>query len=115
MRGWMGIKIAISENASAVDETGLALTIFRIAFKIHPHSPGGIKIGEPGNMTEPKGREPDAQGAPQEFSEEEFKAKLREIGRLRKPTGKVPQPEGEFTPVEVKGKPLSESVVEDRR
>ena len=95
--------------------SGLALTVFRIALNIHPHPPGGIKTGEPGSMDESEGREPDAQGAPQEFSEEEFKAKLRAIGRLRKPTGKVPKPEGEFTPVKVKGKPLSESVVEDRR
>ena len=51
----------------------------------------------------------------QAFSEKEFKARLREIGRFREPTGKVSVPEGEFTPVVVKGKPLSELVAEGRR
>lgn len=58
------------------------------------------------------------QGIPAEgqgFSEEQFKAKLREMGRLREPTGKARKPKGEFRPVVVKGKPLSESIVEERR
>ncbi|MCH8044443.1 MAG: hypothetical protein IID44_12060 [Planctomycetes bacterium] len=66
-------------------------------------------------MAKSKDQEPDALPAAGEFSEEEFKAKLREMGRLREPNGRVPTPEGPFTPVEVQGKPLSDSVVEDRR
>ena len=66
-------------------------------------------------MAKSEDQEPDALAAAGGFSEEEFKARLREIGRLREPNGNVPTPEGEFTPVEVRGKPLSDSVVEDRR
>lgn len=66
-------------------------------------------------MARPKDQEPAAREAAGGFSEEKFKAKLREIGRLREPHGKVPTPDGEFAPVEVGGKPLSDSVIEDRR
>ena len=66
-------------------------------------------------MAKSKDQEPDARPTAGEFSEEEFKAKLRQIGRLCEPNGKVPTPEGPFTPVEVQGKRLSDSVVEDRR
>ena len=66
-------------------------------------------------MAESEDQEQDAPAEDQGFSEEAFEAKLREIGRLREPKGNVPKPEGEFTPVEVHGKPLSESVVEERR
>jgi hypothetical protein len=66
-------------------------------------------------MAKSDDQEPEALAAASEFSEEEFKARLREMGRLREPAGNAPTPEGEFTPVEVRGKPLSDSVVEDRR
>ena len=66
-------------------------------------------------MAKSEDKEPAAMAAAGGFSEEEFKKKLRKIGRLREPTGKVPTPEGEFTPVEVRGEPLSDAVVEDRR
>lgn len=66
-------------------------------------------------MAKSENHKADGPAGLQAFSEEEFKAKLREIGRLQEPAGKVPTPKGEFTPVVLKGKPLSESVVEERR
>jgi hypothetical protein len=66
-------------------------------------------------MANPDEQEQDAPLEGQGFSEEAFKAKLRKMGRLRQPTGKVPKPEGPFSPVQVKGKTLSESLIEERR
>jgi hypothetical protein len=66
-------------------------------------------------MEKSKDEDPDAPAATGEFSESEFKAKLREIGRHRKPTRDAPIPEGEFAPVKVSGQRLSDSVIEGRR
>lgn len=66
-------------------------------------------------MAKSEDKEPAAMAAADEFSEEEFKKRLRKIGRLHKPMEKVPTPQGECTPVEVRGEPISDAVVEDRR
>lgn len=71
--------------------------------------------GIPATMAKSEDKERAAMAAAGEFSEEEFKKRLRKIGRLRKPMEKVPTPPGEFTPVEVHGEPISDAVVEDRR
>ncbi|MEO8498855.1 MAG: hypothetical protein ABI614_27655, partial [Planctomycetota bacterium] len=60
-------------------------------FNTRQHLPVGDKMGEHESMAKSEDREPDAAAKPQGFSEVEFKAKLREIGRLREPTGKVPK------------------------
>ena len=66
-------------------------------------------------MSKAEGEKKDVVG-PREFSEEEFKAQLRQGGRLCEyPTPEIKETDAEFSPIEVGGIPLSESVIKDRR
>ena len=48
-------------------------------------------------------------------AEELFKKKLVELGLLAKVTTRGEVPKGDRTPIRVAGKPLSKSIIDDRR
>jgi hypothetical protein len=47
--------------------------------------------------------------------EKRFKQKLVELGLLKEVKAPSGVPEGDRTPIKVKGKPLSQSIIEERR
>lgn len=48
-------------------------------------------------------------------AEERFKLKLVELGLLKSITIPSAEPEGRRTPIKVKGKPISQTIIENRR